>query len=94
MSDPLTKDPPEFYRNLYRPEVERLARAICTEHGHMPDELVPESGYPGTSHSQMVDAAGRSNQFYCVLESSTAVENRMKLNTEGYVSCQWELSFG
>ena len=25
MSDPLTKDPPEFYRNLYRPEVERLA---------------------------------------------------------------------
>lgn len=35
----------QFYRDLGRPDVEKLARAICTERGFDPDEHVRETGY-------------------------------------------------
>jgi hypothetical protein len=38
---------PEFYRDLGKPEIERLARAICLKRGIDPDQMIPESGYPG-----------------------------------------------
>lgn len=34
-----------YYRDMDRPDVERLARAICTERRINPDQLRPESGW-------------------------------------------------
>lgn len=36
----------QLHHNYGRPDVERLARAICVERGYDPDMLRPDSGYP------------------------------------------------
>ncbi len=38
-------NPPEFYYDFGRPDVQVLARAICGEMRSDPDGLVPETGY-------------------------------------------------
>jgi hypothetical protein len=42
-------NPPRFYSDLGRADVENLARAICIEFGSDPDMLVPETGYESAS---------------------------------------------
>lgn len=36
---------PRFYRDFGRPDVERLARAVCLEEGCDPDSMIKETGY-------------------------------------------------
>jgi hypothetical protein len=46
---PSDRDRARYYRDMGRPDVECLARAICVERGVDPDGLVPETGYSDTA---------------------------------------------
>lgn len=39
----------DFYMDFERPDVKKLARAICIEQNLDPDGMVPDSGFPNAA---------------------------------------------